>query len=861
MLGSAGLAARADDGQRSRRTDRVLVAFKENAPASVRGNAVRRLGLERGGQFIGRHLARLQVPADRAGGGLASTLAALRSDPSVRYAEPDHPIRLAATPNDPSYSQLWGLHNTGQNGGAADADIDAPEAWEEATGSPNVVVAVVDTGVDYRHPDLRDNILRDRNGAVVGYDFASDDADPMDNNEHGTHVAGTIGAMGNNGVGVVGVCHTVRIMPLKFLDASGNGYTSDAIRAVDFAVANGADIINASWGGGGFSQGLLEAIQRAEDAGILFVAAAGNESNDNDESPSYPANYNRWSRSVLTVAATNSSDTVPDFSNYGATTVDLAAPGVDIRSTTPGNRYATFSGTSMATPHVAGAAALLLARYPSLTLAQLRARLLYNTDYPSAIEGMVIHGRLNVARALASDSVAPGAPTNFTVTHRGGNSLMLRWTASGEDGDRGVARGYELRYSTAPLDASNVEQAARAANLPAPAAPGTTQHYLLPGLSAGSQYHVALYSVDNAGNSSPLALVSGVRTLSESQPAIALSDDVEGTPRFSTVTPWAITTERSDSPTHSYTDSPGGNYRSGADNMLTQSAPVTLAGFAPELTFRARLDLEADYDFFCVEVSADDGTTWQRQSLMLTGTINWNTYRVSLAPFYGQTVRVRFHLMADSMYQQDGVWLDNITIGGDRLVPVTVGPEPNAPSDLSVTPVSKSELRLTWRDNSGDETGFRIDRLGANGSFTTLHTTEAGVVEFTDSDLLAGTPYTYRVCAVSPRGVSEATVPQTGTTLSDGPAAPTALVTRVERRRVVLRWTQPSDPNIRQNRIYRSRKPAGPYRLVRTIPATSGYIDRGAWIGVPHYYVVTTVNAAGVESAYSNESGISRRGR
>jgi subtilisin family serine protease len=349
----------------------------------------------------------------------------------VRYVEPDFVIAPTIAANDPSFGQLWGLDNTGQSGGVVDADIDAPEAWNTTTGSRNVVVAVIDTGMDYNHPDLAANAWRnpgevagdgidnDRNGFVddvVGWDFANNDANPMDDNGHGSHVSGTIGAAGNNGTGVVGVNWQVSIMPLKFLDASGSGSTSAAVAAINYATRMRRDFginvvaTNNSWGGGGLSTSLRDAIDSGAAAGILFVAAAGNESNNNDATPAYPASYT--GTSVISVAATDRSNRLASFSNYGATSVDLAAPGVGIASTTPNNSYASYSGTSMATPHVTGTVALLAAAYPQATAAQIRTAILSSTTPVAGLAGKVATGGLlNAAAALQALAVTNPTPT------------------------------------------------------------------------------------------------------------------------------------------------------------------------------------------------------------------------------------------------------------------------------------------------------------------------------------------------------------------------------------------------------------------------------------------------------------------
>jgi thermitase len=348
--------------------------------------------------------------------------------PSIEYAEPDYLLRPAATPNDPDFSSLYGLNNTGQTGGTPDADIDAPEAWDVTTGDPNLVVAVIDSGVDVNHPDLRENIWTnpgeipdngiddDRNGYVDdvnGWDFFNNDNsvyDPVDVDDHGTHVAGTIAAKGDNALGVVGVNWQAKIMPLKFIGPN-TGRTTDAVKALDYALNKGVKISNNSWGGSNHSQSLRDAIARADAAGHLFVAAAGNGGldrigDDTDAAPFYPASYDL--PNIVSVAATNSRDELSSFSNFGATSVDLAAPGVSIRSTMPGGGYGTMSGTSMASPHVAGVAALLGSVRPGLSSSELKSSVLVSVDAKPNLAGKLASGgRLNAAGALASVDARP----------------------------------------------------------------------------------------------------------------------------------------------------------------------------------------------------------------------------------------------------------------------------------------------------------------------------------------------------------------------------------------------------------------------------------------------------------------------
>lgn len=344
-------------------------------------------------------------------------IAKYSNDPNIEYIEPNYRVSAVGTiPNDPNFNQLWGLNNTGQTGGIPDVDIDAPEAWDIETGSKSkILVGVIDTGVDYNHPDLAANIWTnpgeiagngiddDENGYVDdihGYDFYNNDGDPFDDNSHGTHVSGTIAAVGDNKIGVTGINWNAKIVGLKFLGQDGYGDIFAGIQAIDYATKIGVQLTNNSWAGGGYSQALYDAIKTAGDAGQLFIAAASNEGSNNDIYPAYPASYDL--DNIISVAATDHNDQLAGFSNYGLETVDLGAPGVNIYSTVPGDSYAAFNGTSMATPHVAGVASLLWSQDPDRTPQQVKNRILASVDPITALDGKTVSGgRLNAFRALA----------------------------------------------------------------------------------------------------------------------------------------------------------------------------------------------------------------------------------------------------------------------------------------------------------------------------------------------------------------------------------------------------------------------------------------------------------------------------
>ncbi|KJU86306.1 peptidase S8/S53 subtilisin kexin sedolisin [Candidatus Magnetobacterium bavaricum] len=389
----------------------------------------------------------------------------------VQYAEPNYYAQgLDVSPNDPYFSQQWALYNTGQKNGTPGADIKAYKAWDVTKGDKNIIVAVLDTGVDYNHPDLGGNIWNntretfdgldnDNNGYIDdirGWDFVGNDFvnpkesnNPMDVHGHGTHVSGTIGAIGNNSTGVVGVSWDVTIMPVKILDSDLKTAMDALISGIQYATKNGAKIINASLGWKNTSQAIYNAIANARDAGVLLVAAAGNGGssddiycngslqNDNDLSPCYPASYNL--ENIISVAASDQNDMLASFSNYGVISVDVSAPGVDICSTITGYNSGTiyncnYSGTSMSAPHVSGLAALLWAYYPYFNYVQIRQMIESYVDPMASPYNTMTRtgGRVNAWRSLS----ALWSPSELKVVSTSAGYVILNWIdrATAEDG-------------------------------------------------------------------------------------------------------------------------------------------------------------------------------------------------------------------------------------------------------------------------------------------------------------------------------------------------------------------------------------------------------------------------------------------
>jgi thermitase len=465
-LGLAGGVASASGGEaaQSPQSRELLVRFERGAAqaralAEVGATVVERLPV--------RGLVRVRLDPDTS---IATAKVALERRPDVAYADPNATYRLFVTPNDTRYGELWGL-----------PAISAPAAWDLATGSDSVAVAVVDSGVDYDHADLAPNIWTnpaetanglddDGNGLVDdlrGWDYYGNDAAPIDEEGHGTHVAGTIGARGNNNAGVVGVNWRVKLMALR----AGDDFLSGAaiVNAFKYACAKGAKVVNGSFGGSSYLQAIHDAI--AACPGTLFVFSAGNAASNNDAAPVYPCADP--APNIICVAASQTGDALAPFSNHGAATVDLAAPGANILSTVPDDLFAWYNGTSMAAPHVAGAAALVLAHRPTLTAAELRRALLLSVDLKPALSGVVATGgHLNVARALGQEVVPPTGLTATSPSHLSGvwsNRQAVDLTWGGATDANGID-GYSFAFSPVsdfvPDEVKDVEETTTSLTMP-----------------------------------------------------------------------------------------------------------------------------------------------------------------------------------------------------------------------------------------------------------------------------------------------------------------------------------------------------------------------------------------------------------
>ena len=522
----------------------LIVRFRDGVPSTLQHD----LRMEMRAAPRARFRAGAEQWSLEAGESVEEAIARLSDDPRVEYAEPNYVLYADRLPDDPRLAEQYALHNTGQTGGTPGADVDALRAWNISTGGSGagagpaggaqgdgsgsggdgVLIGIIDTGVDTRHPDLRDRIFvnpgeiadngidDDGNGFVddvSGWDFANADNDPFDDVYHGTHVAGIAAATGDNGRGVAGVAWHARLLPVKFLSADGSGFSADAIRSIDYAALMGARVLNNSWGGGAFSNAMFDTIAAVGTDGVLFIAAAGNDGENIDAKPHYPASYDLTN--LIAVAATDDRDGIASFSSYGGRGVLLGAPGAGILSTLPGGAYGLLNGTSMAAPMVTGAVALLWAAEPLLTIPEVRARLAASAKPIPALAGKTATGgRLDLFHLLARpDAIPPAAVGALHVVEVGSGHVRLGFTAGGDDGLDGRASTYDVRYATPALDPSHLDDATAFANHVVPGAPGSDETLEVTGLAPSTTYQFAVRARDEWDAAGPSIAIVSATTL------------------------------------------------------------------------------------------------------------------------------------------------------------------------------------------------------------------------------------------------------------------------------------------------------------------------------------------------------------
>lgn len=689
--------------------------------------------------------------------------------PAVASISTNNVVRATEWSNDPESSKLWGLNNQGQviNGvaGTPDADIDLPEALSHATIQTQVVVGIVDTGIDYNHPDLRDNMWKnpgeiagnnrddDGNGFiddVYGFNFVNNTGNPMDDDEHGTHVAGTIAASLNNSQGVAGIASgAAKLMAIKFLDANGSGTYANAIRALNYATmmsSRGVNlkVLNNSWGGYGTVPALEDAVNATNAAGILFVASAGNESNDNDgEFKAIPASY--ASSNIISVAATNNLDELASFSNYGATTVDLAAPGVGILSTTPGNRYQSFNGTSMAAPHVAGALALAWACHPDKTSTEIQDALFGSVDALDSLDGAVATGgRLNVNNLLTAleDPIllAPLAPANLVVTDAGTDFIVLEWTDSSDNEE-----SFSIEISA---DGGETWDLIGILEL-------DTTTARIAGLESGSTYQFRVYASNSVGDSDS-SNISEAATLPLPEVPAGPSD-------------------------------------------------LTVDGIGSQFVDLSWFDESDNEDSFLIEISRNGGNTWE-----------------SVMSLDADSTEARVGGLASATSYQFRVVAQNL-VGRSEASNIvnarTTGGIPQAPGNVRPDNVWSSKVDVAWDDRSNNESGFRI-LVSSNGGSNWIEAgvTEANATRFRVEGLDPEKTYFFGVRAIN--GNEASAIVRSRSVLTAPPAPTEVRPDNVWARTIDLAWNQVSRTES-SFRVYSSINGGASWALVGTADANA----------------------------------------
>ena len=898
----------------------VLVEYKGDASANVKNarrerariNARKRVGAIRAARVSPRavNLEKLHLPPGKT---VEAAIKELAKDPNVRFAEPDYVLTKAVDSNDPYYTgnNLWGMYGNATSP-ANQFGSQAGEAWAQGyTGSRDVYVGVIDEGIDVSHPDLaaniwvnpheipNDGIDNDGNGYVDdvhGWDFYNNDKSVYDGNgedTHGTHVAGTIGGLGGNGAGVAGVNWQITMISLKFLDTNG-GYTSGAIAAVDYLndlkTRHGLNIIASSnsWGGGGFSQALLDAINRGGNRDIMFIAAAGNDSSSIDGSGHYPASYQCTTPSrnwdcVISVASITSSGALSSFSNHGAVTVDIGAPGSGINSTLPGNTYGSYSGTSMATPHVSGAAALCKSMNPSITASEIRSALLSSATATSSLSGKTVTGgRLDVG-ALADVCAVPadpvdGAPGNLAAVADSATAISLSWS------DNATNESYfEVQQSPAGCGSFNTV-ATLGAN---------TTAYRADDLQAETEYCFRVRAGNSYHSQSAWSATAAATTEAPPPPyqcaatpygwvslgsatSLGLGDEGQGEVNMPFSVPfYGTTTSRLTISPNGLVRLDGGSVLSAYSNTglpaasepnglvavfwddLNQGAGGSIrtgtVGSAPNRRYVVSWEGIPHYSVsgsnasFQLVIEEATGDFVMNYADVVFGSSTYDYGRSATVGVENQTGTEGVQHVYNQAALLDGT---AVRCSTGEIEPVPQAPA--APTGFSGNAVSGTQINLSWGDVA-DETSYVLERaIGTTDAFTVLATLSANTASYSDTTVSSGTTYRYRLLAANANGNSAYSGTVSVTTPAALPAAPGSISATASSRRVTVSWTDASENesgfDVGRATFNKRRNTWGSITTVTSVGANVTTLIRSSESKGTHRYYVRSKNSAGSSS-------------